>query len=902
MAMKKPSRGGHVGAAMGSRQTIADIVAKQLYDGLLALDDTAPRDPPVAPHPGPQKEFVYSKATITAYGGQAGAGKSYALHLRNAMYAHIPGFTSVLFRRKTNDLRMPGGLWSRAHEVYPLIDGSPREDRTEYRFPSGAVVRHSHMEHENNRFDWGGAEICHIGFDEIQTFTADQFWFLTSRNRSTCGVQPFISATCLDGGTYLQSGDGRLVRIDRCEGLDGELLAVSVQSGSVFLDKPTHFYRRKTSSGKRIVTNQGEITCTADHGLFVWAPDGPREVAAGDIRPGQYLASIRSAPHGTVAIDPEESYLVGYTVGDGGISGREHLPRLYWTEHDEDHARLVASIAGRVLDTKIGVHKRTSDCYAIYVTSGLSSGNRSFISRHHSAVESGLKRSIPEDITAGNEEACRRLLQGVFDAEGSVSKLSISLSVTSWPLAQQVLMLLRRWGIVAAYRSYDPKPPRHRVHQINLSGRQAVSFVEHIGFRNQSKQEKAIALVARLRAPSRRAQEIDSIPIDRASISHLSGFFGKSWWNKNKAIRLDTALLAIRYAEQLGLDPQPLRLWSAYSWQKVSRVEDVLLTEAFDVTIPSTHVYAAASLLSHNCNPDPDSFIFKLIEWWIDPETGLAIPERSGKIRWLVRADDDKFFWGDTPEQAKDAAASEVRGARAIEPMSFTFIHAALSDNPTLTKNDPHYIVKLQNLPLVERERLLGGNWHIRPSAGKIFNRDWFSQRVKSAPEGVGPDVRGWDKAASADGGDRTASVKLRKGVDGKIYVLHASAFRASYHVREMRILEQAKIDGLATHIELEQEPGSGGKESLEASIANLVGFIVKWSYPTGSKIDRWQPSAIQAEAGNVVIVDDGTWSPDEMVQEMHNSDGTNNTFDDYTDAFAAAMRGLGKAMTRAIW
>jgi len=102
-------------------------------------------------------------------------------------------------------------------------------------------------------------------------------------------------------------------------------------------------------------------------------------------------------------------------------------------------------------------------------------------------------------------------------------------------------------------------------------------------------------------------------------------------------------------------------------------------------------------------------------------------------------------------------------------------------------------------------------------------------------------------------------------------------------------------VNGVVAH-------NSGGKESLEASIANLVGFIVKWSYPTGSKIDRWQPSAIQAEAGNVVIVDDGTWSPDEMVQEMHNSDGTNNTFDDYTDAFAAAMRGLGKAMTRAIW
>jgi hypothetical protein len=29
-------------------------------------------------------------------------------------------------------------------------------------------------------------------------------------------------------------------------------------------------------------------------------------------------------------------------------------------------------------------------------------------------------------------------------------------------------------------------------------------------------------------------------------------------------------------------------------------------------------------------------------------------------------------------------------------------------------------------LPLVERSRLLGGNWKIKATAGKVFNREWF--------------------------------------------------------------------------------------------------------------------------------------------------------------------------------
>ena len=49
-------------------------------------------------------------------------------------------------------------------------------------------------------------------------------------------------------------------------------------------------------------------------------------------------------------------------------------------------------------------------------------------------------------------------------------------------------------------------------------------------------------------------------------------------------------------------------------------------------------------------NPDSDSWVSGFIAWWIDPDTGYAIPERSGKSRYMGRIN-EMIFWGDTKEE-----------------------------------------------------------------------------------------------------------------------------------------------------------------------------------------------------------------------------------------------------------
>src|SRR4029077_9839556 len=54
----------------------------------------------------------------------------------------------------------------------------------------------SHLQLATSVYDWQGAQITLICFDELAHFTAHQFFYLLSRNRSTCGIKPYIRATC----------------------------------------------------------------------------------------------------------------------------------------------------------------------------------------------------------------------------------------------------------------------------------------------------------------------------------------------------------------------------------------------------------------------------------------------------------------------------------------------------------------------------------------------------------------------------------------------------------------------------------------------------------------------------------------------------------------------------------
>ena len=155
----------------------------------------------IKPQPGFQESFLSSPADVVIGGGAAGAGKSFALLMESLRHSGNARFKAVIFRRTIPQIKNEGGLWDTSKELFlGLRDSSgrsakPTEQPPKWRFPSGATLLFSHLEHENSKLAWDGAQVAMLGFDELIHFTSSQFFYLIGRNRSASGVKPYIRAT-----------------------------------------------------------------------------------------------------------------------------------------------------------------------------------------------------------------------------------------------------------------------------------------------------------------------------------------------------------------------------------------------------------------------------------------------------------------------------------------------------------------------------------------------------------------------------------------------------------------------------------------------------------------------------------------------------------------------------------
>lgn len=146
-----------------------------------------------------QAEYVRCSANIVVFGGSAGGGKSRVLLYQPiAKDRHkVKGFNATIFRRESKQVTSPGGLWDEASDIYPYFNATPHVGSLEYRFPRfGSKIAFRHLEHEQDKHKYQGSQICMLGFDELPHFTQGQFWYMLSRNRSTCGIPPYVRATC----------------------------------------------------------------------------------------------------------------------------------------------------------------------------------------------------------------------------------------------------------------------------------------------------------------------------------------------------------------------------------------------------------------------------------------------------------------------------------------------------------------------------------------------------------------------------------------------------------------------------------------------------------------------------------------------------------------------------------
>lgn len=294
----------------------------------------------------------------------------------------------------------------------------------------------------------------------------------------------------------------------------------------------------------------------------------------------------------------------------------------------------------------------------------------------------------------------------------------------------------------------------------------------------------------------------------------------------------------------------------------------------------------AKSRIRGTCNPDPDSWVRRFIDWWID-SNGFAIPERSGVVRYFVIEGDD-VIWADSPDDL--TAENPTR-----RPKSFTFIRSSIQDNKILLEKDPDYLANLQALTRVERAQLMDGNWNIRATAGMYFKRSDF-EIVDSAPK-ASKVVRAWDQAGTkkkqgaSDDPDWTVGVRMSVDSTGTYYIEHVERFREDPARVDAGIRNTAEQDGRGVSVRLDQDPGQAGKAQAGHQTRMLSGYKVKAEPVTGDKETRAKPLSSQAEAGNVKLVR-GKWN-DTFLTELESF--PEGGHDDQVDAASSAFNELAQ-------
>lgn len=148
------------------------------------------------PQAGKQELMLNIQADVIIAGGAAGSAKSYTSLLRSCPHLEDPKYRAIYFRRNGTQLEGAGGLWETGKDMFSPWSPTPQEQKMRLKFPSGASIKFSHLEHEKNKIDHQGLQYTAIFWDELTHFTETQFTYLLSRARSESETDSFTFATC----------------------------------------------------------------------------------------------------------------------------------------------------------------------------------------------------------------------------------------------------------------------------------------------------------------------------------------------------------------------------------------------------------------------------------------------------------------------------------------------------------------------------------------------------------------------------------------------------------------------------------------------------------------------------------------------------------------------------------
>lgn len=196
---------------------------------------------------------------------------------------------------------------------------------------------------------------------------------------------------------------------------------------------------------------------------------------------------------------------------------------------------------------------------------------------------------------------------------------------------------------------------------------------------------------------------------------------------------------------------------------------------------------------------------------------------------------------------------------------------------------------------LLEIKRTLGSYWFAglyqqrpAPLEGGMFKRHWFKM-VEDWPR-QSYQIRYWDLAATSGKKSDWTCGLLMAEVNGQFWLVDMQRIRENPAGVERLIRSTAVGDGPDVAIQIEQEPGSSGLNTIDHYARYVLkGFIFKGDKVTGDKAERARAISAAAEAGNVFIVR-GEWNEAFFNEVMVFPNGEH---DDQVDVLSGAHSAL---------
>ncbi|MBW2991992.1 phage terminase large subunit [Candidatus Woesearchaeota archaeon] len=265
-----------------------------------------------------------------------------------------------------------------------------------------------------------------------------------------------------------------------------------------------------------------------------------------------------------------------------------------------------------------------------------------------------------------------------------------------------------------------------------------------------------------------------------------------------------------------------------------------------------------------------------------------------------------RFRCASNPPTEEQVARGQWVKTKYVDPKTrdprVVFIPSKMEDNPHLNVDD--YKKSLAFLDPVTRQQLEDGDWEIQ-AAGHMFKKEWFE--IVNGIEGkINKVVRFWDLAAtdpkkipetakSKNKPAYTSGTLMARTENFEYIILDINRFQKSPGGVERIIKQTAELDGKGVEICMEQEGGSGGKNTIYHYRNRVLPGFIFYGIPVsgaGSKIERARPLSSNSEAGGVKLLA-GAWIKDFLDEIVLFPNGE---FKDQVDSTSGAFNRLASS------